>query len=586
MFKLLLSLLVALAINSPGISERKQRGKLSSFDEFDSSVKDRVMQSLLNQLEEYENLRNKKLELGASTDSLDILIRNTNKMISDREEIVLSEMSDVTNSERQFASQGSSSGPSPIECRSIITAAIDFFRAANYKFSEELLTVSYDYCDIGTYTPVFSSVVYSSSVTRDIAFGDSQTYSYKISSITDYLSASHGEQDLALAIGGFDVLGSVDVSSHTFTINDTYDFDSSKNYDGQLADLITVFDYLVDAGYLSTFDIRVDVDYSELLVPDVVSKSGNKFSVKINNFSSTARTVLYNSKLTNWSDARDWSWLSDIKNITLAPHSFAEVVVVENGTATSLAMAFIESNRLCISFADGIQVGANTNLEISEKRLHEYNGLTLLGKDSGSWVFRAVNRTSFANSIEYVNHMVTQSTAIGWTNTLDVELRTLMRYGNVFIRVSEYGTNGYVSFRFRNGNTMIYVYANELENQDQTMAAYNRPDCPFLSLINNGKSGGKWSITVLNLSAVAVNLEYNAKLCFSNDASRWTNLSDVNADIELNPGVQANVSISSNFMAGCVAFSFVYLGYRFITYGNGLTNGGGISVSTNVVEAN
>ncbi len=50
MFKLLLSLLVALAINSPGISERKQRGKLSSFDEFDFSVKDRVMQSLLNQM--------------------------------------------------------------------------------------------------------------------------------------------------------------------------------------------------------------------------------------------------------------------------------------------------------------------------------------------------------------------------------------------------------------------------------------------------------------------------------------------------------------------------------------------------------
>lgn len=87
----------------------------------------------------------------------------------------------------------------------------------------------------------------------------------------------------------------------------------------------------------------------------------------------------------------------------------------------------------------------------------------------------------------------------------------------------------------------------------------------YLELAIVDKSGNDWSIRVTNPSRNNVTFEYNAKMCFKENAQQWTGLSHVKT-AQVNAGGSINVIISENLLATTVVFSRLDDGKRFITY--------------------
>lgn len=91
----------------------------------------------------------------------------------------------------------------------------------------------------------------------------------------------------------------------------------------------------------------------------------------------------------------------------------------------------------------------------------------------------------------------------------------------------------------------------------------------YLELTLLGKSGSNWNIKVENKSTEKVIVDYNSKMCFENDAKKWTNLNDVKS-IDVNSNDYTTIKISTNWFATHIAVSY-YCSYgRMITYAHDL----------------
>ena len=81
---------------------------------------------------------------------------------------------------------------------------------------------------------------------------------------------------------------------------------------------------------------------------------------------------------------------------------------------------------------------------------------------------------------------------------------------------------------------------------------------------------------------MGIEVEYNAKMCYWDDARNWTGLNDV-AKIDLKPYETHEVSISENWFATSIACSYIDNGHRVITCANNLSVAGLTSL-TNLIE--
>lgn len=88
----------------------------------------------------------------------------------------------------------------------------------------------------------------------------------------------------------------------------------------------------------------------------------------------------------------------------------------------------------------------------------------------------------------------------------------------------------------------------------------------FIDISIIKKTGGDWTIRVYNSGNTEITVEYNAKMCFKNDAKNWTGLNDQKF-IVVKARDYENVVVSENILATSVAFSWVNKGRRMITYG-------------------
>ena len=104
----------------------------------------------------------------------------------------------------------------------------------------------------------------------------------------------------------------------------------------------------------------------------------------------------------------------------------------------------------------------------------------------------------------------------------------------------------------------------------------------YMELSIASKIGSIWRIEITNTSPMGIEVEYNTKMCYWDDARNWTGLNDV-AKINLKPYETKKVNISENWFATSIACSYIDNGHRVITCANNLSVAGLTSL-TNLIE--
>lgn len=138
-------------------------------------------------------------------------------------------------------------------------------------------------------------------------------------------------------------------------------------------------------------------------------------------------------------------------------------------------------------------------------------------------------------------------------------------YYNSILYVCGIHTNGTTISQANNSgtriNSLIFHY----------IQSFLRTDANSLFLSINEKSGSTWKISAYNALNEVMTIQYNKKMCFSDDAKYWTNLNDV-----ANKNIQSKnlriVEIDENWFATTIAFSYIKDNKRYITYADNLNS--------------
>lgn len=465
---------------------------------------------------------------------------------------------------------------------SLVIDAIAAFSAAGYKLSAELLTVAFGNTNPDrTYVPVYGGRMITSSQARAKAYG---TLSNGNLSFGFDLSNTTNENDMSLAIHSADFTKPYSTSK-VVSITDTYNFDGFEGQDNGFLNFANgTFSIIQGLGVITPYTVNISVDFSKDLDISVESYSSGTYSINVTNNTSAKQLVVYNKRMCNLEDARNWTNLTDIDYMYLNSGESRSVNVSERGTATSVAFSLVTTTTRYISSAFQLSVDGSLSREQTSVNHNSYYNLDIIGKDGDEWILRYKNLTSSNIPLDYNSRMCYLSDAENWTNLRNQDSIVVYPSSDGFFRIEEYGTAGAIAVRYRIGSYYYYIYANNLSS-DTTMSAHRRSEYyyEYLSLVNHGKSGGKWKIEIYNPKSYEITVYYNKKMCFQSDAMNWTNLRDDRDPITIPPNDSVEVSISTNGTAGFITTSYIENNHRVITCANGLSTSGAIAPRNNVV---
>ena len=107
----------------------------------------------------------------------------------------------------------------------------------------------------------------------------------------------------------------------------------------------------------------------------------------------------------------------------------------------------------------------------------------------------------------------------------------------------------------------------------------------YMTLTNNGRTDGTYSITVYNPNNVDLYFIYNTLMAFDGNFQNWDGLNDTTS-VLVSANSSRNISISENMFATTLGGGFTVGGVRWVTYANGLDPaGGGINPNYTKVTA-
>lgn len=256
-------------------------------------------------------------------------------------------------------------------------------------------------------------------------------------------------------------------------------------------------------------------------------------------------------------------------------------------------------------YAEGEVVHIEYSYYISPSFDHDWAVIELdrnLGNTTG-WFGRISNWFDASAPVDTYGYPADKPRATMWEITGNFCNKTDFRYytnnidtiggqsGSPYVVTYE-GRDGYVcgihafsgtSVPIYNGGTVLYnLIFHYIRSFTTSYSQARQYEYPKVSVIE--KNGSTWSINVENTSSAGINLIYNSKMCFFNDAKNWTGLND-EKEIYLAPYEISEVSITENAFATSIACSYLRDGYRVITYANNLSTNGTLSSYNNVISA-
>ena len=203
----------------------------------------------------------------------------------------------------------------------------------------------------------------------------------------------------------------------------------------------------------------------------LMGKDGTKWLLKIKNTTSYRALLEYNTKMCFHTDAQNWTGLLDLTDLYLEPNEMRYIYISENGTATSIALTFSNTNTQCSYYANNLNTNGTMSLSSSYRssRIRIENR----GKSGTTWNIRVKNPTNHNITVYYNCKMCFENDAKNWTsignNERSVVITPTQKYADIQISENWFATHITISYVV--GSTRHITYANEL-NANKSIHMY------------------------------------------------------------------------------------------------------------------
>ena len=328
---------------------------------------------------------------------------------------------------------------------------------------------------------------------------------------------------------------------------------------------------------------RLNADFElKYLNTAVVSKSGDKWSLRLTNPTNAPVTVIYNYTMCTESDAKNWENLTNIQTTTVAANGVRLIEIAERLFATHIAFSYISGDTRYVTYSNELNTNKTLSSGCTKIAAHDYGGLSIIGKNGTNWKIKITNVYPNVKTIQYNEKMCTLADAKSWNGLLDVKTIHLNYGSSTVVTIAENSFSSTIAVSFLSGAKRIIKYADNL-SPDTTMSCHSNSLTLYLGLANAGKSGNAWKIQITNMTDEKLTVQYNSKMCTESDGKNWTGLVDLKT-ITLEAGETKTVIISERLFATSIAVSFAKGSYRYVSYANSLNTSGFIKVMYNTVS--
>lgn len=238
---------------------------------------------------------------------------------------------------------------------------------------------------------------------------------------------------------------------------------------------------LLNIGNLMTYlsnslDLQNAAYYSK--GPDCESGRSSGWKVEIKNCKRTEMRVIYNKRMCNENDAKNWTGLKDIGYIDIPAKGTKTVEIEEYGTATHVAFSYVSGSTRYISYATKLDKNINSfvsGMRTATVQSYTQNGMevNIVGKDGGKWFINLTNNTGSGRTFEYNYRMCNEGDAQNWTGLSHVNSIYLAngQTTSTPLQITEYGTATSIAISYMPDNVYRKIFYAKNLNVSGTMTA-------------------------------------------------------------------------------------------------------------------
>ena len=207
---------------------------------------------------------------------------------------------------------------------------------------------------------------------------------------------------------------------------------------------------------------------------ELIGKDNNAWILSVKNGSET-RTLEYNKKMCNESDAINWTNLKDLSSKrTLAPYKEEIIRIYENYYATHIALRLYSSSKEQRYYINNLNSDTTMNANYKTLNVYKYLEIEIDGKKDSTWKIMIKNPLSSPIEVFYNKKMCYADEAKKWDLNKLKDISSVIVPGNgykvVDIQENWFATHIALSY-IADGHRLI-TYANNL-NADGTITITN-----------------------------------------------------------------------------------------------------------------
>ena len=211
-------------------------------------------------------------------------------------------------------------------------------------------------------------------------------------------------------------------------------------------------------------------------------------------------------------------------------------------------------------------------------------------KSDGKWNVTINNISDAEVTALYNGKMCFDTDAQNWTGLTDVSKINIPSGGSRTVTISGHLSANAIAVSYVKDGVRLISCIDQLTDSGGKRVRYSYKNVPThahngMTVRNVGKNVGKWLIELTNNTGATREFEYNAKLCFENDAKTWQGQSDQKT-VTLQNGKSITLEIQENGTATSIAISYKKDLDRYIFYAYDLNAEGRLTSFGNVIYAN